>query len=115
MITAKDIKVKSSYRVETRSFEVDARVVLQAVGTVRDYDSQCGAMAVEWMERRLKQEILHKVYSDIQAKLRDVLYDTKFKVLDRAEHIMTRYQSVDLIDQVLRGVMDLIDEKMKVG
>lgn len=115
MITAKDIKVKSFYRVETCSFDVDARVVLQAVGTVRDYDVRCGAMTVEWMEQRLKGEILHKVYSDIQAKLRDVLYDTKFKVMDGAEHIMTRYQAVDLIDQVFREVMDLIDEKMKVG
>jgi hypothetical protein len=114
MITAKDIEIKSRYRQEARVTEVQADVLLRAVGTVRDYDTHEGAMSVEWMEMRLKEEILHKLYSDIRAKLRDGMYDAKFRIMDQSEPYFSKMQAADMIDRVFKDVLDLIDEKMKV-
>jgi hypothetical protein len=114
MITAKDIEIKSYYRKETRATEVQADVLLRAVGTVRDPDIYEGAMSVEWMEMRLKEEILHKLYSDIRAKLRDGRYDVKFWIRDQADPYFSKMQAADMIDRVFKDTLDLIDEKMKV-
>lgn len=114
MITAKDIRVKSRYDLRTRGYDIQADALFRSVAVVREMDLVNGSMSVEWMERRLKEEILHKVYGDIRARLRNDMYDVKFKVMDHEDPYLSPMQVVDLIDEVFRSVTSLIDEKMKV-
>lgn len=114
MITAKDIRVESRYDMRTRGYEVRADALLRSVAVVREMDLVNQSMSVEWMERRLKEEILYKLYGDITNRLRNEMYEVKFRVMDQEESHLSKMQVVDLIDQVFNGVTDLIDEKMKV-
>lgn len=114
MITAKDIRVRSRYDMRNRGYEVQADTLIRSVAVVREMDIVNQSMSVEWMERRLKEEILHKVYGDIRARLRDDKYGVKFQVMDQEEPYLSKMQVVDLIDRVFNSVTNLIDEKMKV-
>ena len=115
MITAKDIRISQRRNMAERCIDLDASVILRGVARISEFElMQSRGMTVERLERRLKQEILYKVYGDIRARLRDDIYEVKFKVMDREDPYLSPMQVVDLIDEVFRSVTSLIDEKMKV-
>lgn len=115
MITARDIRIRSREDKAERCTDFEAEVVLRNAVRVSEIEIiQSRGMLVEQLNRRLKQQILYKLYGDIVDRLRNEMYDVKFRVMDQEEPYLSRMQVVDLIDQVFNGVTDLIDEKMKV-
>jgi hypothetical protein len=72
-------------------------------------------MVAEYHLRRLKEQILYKLYGEIRDRIRNDMYEVKFKVMDQEEPYLSKMQAIDLIDKVFNSVTDLIDEKMKVG
>lgn len=116
MITAKDIRIHSRANLAERCTDFDAEVVMRSAVRISETEiMQSRGMLVEHHTRRLKQQILYKLYGDIADKLRNDMYDVKFRVMDREEPYLSKMQVVDLIDEVFNSVVDLIDEKMKVG
>lgn len=115
MITAKDIRIRSRENKAEMCTDLEASVVLRGVARISEIEIiQSRGMLVGKLERQLKQQILWKLYGDIQAILRDDMYDVKFKVMDQEEPYLSNMQVVDLIEQVFNNVTALIDEKMKV-
>lgn len=115
MITAKDIRIRSRENKAEMCTDIEANVVLRGVARISEIEIiQSRGMLVDRLERQLKQQILWKLYGDIQARLRDDMYGVKFQVMDQEEPYLSKMQVVDLIDQVFNSVTNLIDEKMKV-
>jgi hypothetical protein len=115
VITAKDITIRSRKNLAERCTDFEASVMLQAARRITEREQVLSrGLAVEQYVRQLKEQILYKLYGDIQARLRNDMYDVKFRVMDQEEPYLSKMQAVDLIDRVFNSVTDLIDEKMKV-
>jgi hypothetical protein len=115
VITARDIQIRSRENKAERCTDFEAEVVLRNVARVSEIEIiQSRGMLVEQLNRRLKGQILYKLYGDIADRLRNVMYDVKFRVMDQEEPYLSKMQAIDLIDEVFNGVTNLIDEKMKV-
>ncbi len=115
MITAKDIRVTSRGNLAERCTDFEASVTLRTAARIADRELVLSrGMVSEYRLRRLKEEILYKLYGDIRDRIRNDMYDAKFKVMDQEEPYLSKMQVVDLIDEVFNSVTALIDEKMKV-
>ena len=115
MITAKDIKIRSRMNLAEKCTDFEASVMLQAARRITEREQVLSrGLATEQYVRQLKEQILYKLYGEIRDRIRNDMYDVKFKVMDQEEPYLSKMQAIDLIDKVFNSVTTLIDEKMKV-